>query len=245
MTISGATMLKKIVLLVAFTLAPLAGASQLPDYPFIHTSGSAQRYFMPDAGAVDFDVSASDTDPEAARALVDKQIAAISALLEAQGLSGDDVQIRDVHKDIRKADGNAVAAPLYDVRCKVHVNVRALAKWRDVVGPLINMPNLTNFYTEFSSSERDKIEGELIAMAVKDARRRADAIADGLGKKISGVAAVSNGALRNLGAALGLVTDNFRNSGAATNRVPTEKSDVLNIEIMKMGQPVDVIFRIK
>lgn len=238
-------MLKKIVLLAVFTLAPLAGASQLPDYPFIHTSGSAQRYFLPDAGAVDFEISASDSDPEAARARVDQQIAAISALVEAQGLVAEDVQIRGVRKEIRKGDPNAVGAPIYDLRCNVHINVRTLAKWRDVVGPLIDMPNLTSFYTEFSSSEREKIEGELIAMAVKDARRRADAIAEGLGKKVGAVAAVSNGALRNLGSAMGLVPADFRSGGGGNSASPVDKANVLNIEIMKMAQPVDVVFRIK
>lgn len=238
-------MLKKIVLLVAFALAPLAGAAQLPEYPFIHTSGSAQRYFLPDVGAVDFELSASDTDADAARAAVDRQIAVISALVEAQGLSVDDVQIRAVRKDIRKADANVVTAPIYDVRCTIHLNVRALDKWRDIVSPLLDMPNVTGFYTEFSSTEREKIEGELIAMAVKDARRRADAIADGLGKKVGSVAAVSNGALRNLGAAMGLVTADFRSGGNNSARTPMDKRDVLNIEIMKLTQPVDVVFRIK
>ncbi|HZV64738.1 MAG TPA: SIMPL domain-containing protein [Telluria sp.] len=237
-------MFKKIALAGALVMSPLlAGASQLPDYPFIHASGASALYVLPDIGEIDFEVGAANPDPEAARVIVEQRVAAIRALMAEQGVPESDIETRDVRKEMRKG-GDPAAAPSYDIKCSLHIKVRKLAAWRAIVQPLLDMPNLGGFSTTFGASEKDKIEMQLMTEAIADARRKAEAMAAALGRKLGPAAAVSSGALKNLGRSMGLVPPDFFGAGGG-QREPIKPSDFLNIDILKMAQPVDVIFRIK
>ena len=88
------------------------------------------------------------------------------------------------------------------------------------------------------------IEAELTAAAISDAQRKAGAMAAGLGKKLGPATAVSAGALKNLGNAMGLVQTDFFGRGGGQREQPVRR-DFLSSEILKMAQTVDMIFRIK
>ena len=47
-----------------------------------------------------------------------------------------DIDIRDVRKDIRKADPSQPGVVLYDIKCGVHIKVTDLSKWKALVAPL-------------------------------------------------------------------------------------------------------------
>ncbi len=233
------------VLMAFVVMYPVpASAAEFPDYPFIHTSGTGFTYVSPDQGEIDFEISLFNPEPEAARLAVEARIAEIRALLESNGIAAADIDIRDVRRDIRKADPNQPDVVLYDLKCGVHIRVGELSKWKAVVGPLIAMPNLDGFMIGFDSSKREQIEGELTAEAMKNARRRAEAIAAGVGRKLGLASAVSTGDLKNVTRAIGL-------GGAqqAAYRSPVrpdpDREGLLMIVPMKLSQSVDVIYRFK
>jgi uncharacterized protein YggE len=237
-------MLKKITLIAALILAPVAAsATDLPDYPFIHVSGTGAQYALPDIGELDFEISAHDADPGVARKIVETRVAELRALVESLALADTDVEIRDIRKEMRKADPGHPGELLYDIKCGVHIKVTDLTKWRALVSPMIDMANMDGFMTGFDSSNREKIEAELTAEAIKVARRKAEAIAAGFGKKLGPVSAVSSGELKNLSRAMGLTGIEMR--GRNVGRGDYDRNDLLMINIMKMAQSVDVIFRIK
>jgi uncharacterized protein YggE len=234
---------KKLVLVAGLALAPLANASQLPEYPFIHVNGSARTYAIPDIGEIDFQVVAADADPAVARATVEARLVEIRALLEEQGLEADAADARDLRQDIRK--GGDAAAPVYEIRCTVHLRISDLTKWGAIAGGLAAKPNLDGFYTEFGSTERDKIEADLTAKAILDARHRAEAMAASFGRKLGPVTGVTPAALKNLTGAMGLVQlDAFRRQNATNPQKPA-RGDLVNISPLEFGQSVDIIFRIK
>jgi uncharacterized protein YggE len=238
-------MLQKILGASLLAFIPFTvSASQLPEYPFIHVSGSASTYAVPDIGELDFLIVAADSDPAVARATVEARLAEIRTLAEGQGLAQDDVEVRDVRQEIRKGDA-ATASPAYEVKCTVHLTVRDLTKWAAIAGGLLAKPNLDGFATDFGATGRDKIEMELTAEAIKDARRRAEAMAAGFGRKLGPVTGVTAGALKNLTSAMGLVQADYFNRGNSSNPKRTERSEIANITNLKFAQPVDVIFRIK
>ena len=218
-----------------------AQASQLPDYPFIHVTGSASGYFMPDIGEIDFEVIAFDGDPEQARTLVETRVAEIRTLVERFGVAAEDLEVRDVRRYIRKG---SEAAPIYDTKCTVHINVRVLASWGNIVGGLLSMPNLDSFASTFGSVDRKAIEAKLFSEALADARRKGEGMAAAMGHKLGPVTAMSTGSLKNLGNAMGLVATEFFNRQVATDKEINRK-DMLSIELLKMAAPVDVIFKIK
>jgi uncharacterized protein YggE len=239
-------MLKKFVAIAALLLASLAAsASQLPDYPFIHMTGSAMQYVVPDSGAIDFEVIAADADPAVARKVVEDRVAEVRALVEAQGLATESLQVHDVRQSVQRTSrGDAPTA--YEVRCVVHIDVTDMSKWAALGGGLLGVQNLDTFATAFDTTEREKIEADLGTKAVHDAQRKADALAKGFGRKLGPVTAVTPGALKNLGNAMGLVTNDFssrRGTGPQAKRM--DKENIIGISVIPMALAVDVIFRLK
>jgi uncharacterized protein YggE len=240
--------LKKIIaaVLIAAPLAPFAAsATDLPDYPFIHTSGSAQRYAIPpDFAEIDFEVSAYNPDPAAAREVVEGRVAEVRALLASLGLPADDFEIRDIRKDMRKADPAQPGVVQYDIKAGVHIKVSDLSKWKALMTPLIAMPNVDGFMTVFDTSKREALETELTADAIKEARRKAEAIAVGLSRKLGPVNAVSTGDLRNVSRAMGLASGDVARYRAPARNDP-DREGLLQIVAMQFAKSVDVIFRFK
>jgi len=234
-------MFKHLVLACLWAALPCAAsASGLPSYPFIHASGFGSATVMPDLGQIDFEIAARDADPALAVQVVETRAAEIRALLDEQGIGPDAAEFRDLRKDMRNTDAGLV----YDVRCGVKLTVRDLAKWRLVVAPLLDKPNLDGFMTVFDTSERARIELELMQDAVKSARRKAEGMAAAFGRKLGAVNAVSSGELKNLTRAMNLAPSDYgRYSGG--KQTETGRAELLAINALKLAQPVEVIFRIR
>jgi len=228
-------MFKSLVLAVA--LLPFAAqASNLPDYPFIHTSGEGFTMIVPDMGEIDFDLSVFNADPEAATALLAQRAAQVQALM-AEGESS--ATVRDARKEMRAAEAD------YALRSSVHIVVRDLGRWRPLMQALLALPNVDHLSTTFARKDREQVERELVASAVRDAQRRAESMAAGFGKKVGAVSAVSSGQLRNLTGAVGLMPgDLYYRNNRTVDAAPADK-DFLAIEVLRWSQAVDVIFRIK
>ncbi|MYM68116.1 DUF541 domain-containing protein [Pseudoduganella sp. FT55W] len=223
-------------LVLALALLPLAvQASNLPDYPFIHTTGEGFAMVEPDMGEIDFDITAFNADAAAAVAMVAERVAQVQALM-VEGESS--ASIRDIRKEMRAAEGD------YAIRSSVHIVVRDLGKWRPLMQALLAMPNLDHMSTTFGRSDREQAERELTASAVKDAQRRAEAMAAGFGKKVGAVSAISSGQLRNLTNAVGLMPGDLYYRNRTVDAAPADK-DFLATEVLRWSQTVDVIFRIK
>jgi uncharacterized protein YggE len=239
-------MLKKIVVAAALVFVPFAAsASQLPDYPFIHASGNGVVYVAPDVGEIDFEISAHQADPEAARQVVEARIAEVRALVAALALPEADVQIRDVRKDMRKGETAQAGVIEYDIKCGVHIKVADISKWKALVSPLINMANVDGFMTGFDTSKREQFEAELTGEAIKSARRKAEAMAAGLGRKLGPVSGVSSGDLKNVTRAMGMAASEPTRFTRDVGRNEYDRDSLLLVTIMKLSQSVDVIFRIK
>lgn len=235
-------MLKRLCLALAIATLPLAAsASPLPAYPFVHVSADASVYRVPDIGAIDFEILVANVDPQLARTTVETRLAEVRALLQAQGVPLEDMETRDVRKE-QKKDGPP-EAPVYELRSSVHINMRDLSKWASVVGPLLDMPNLGSFATSFDSSLRDEVEAELMANALREARRRAEIIARGARRKLGPVTAVTPAGVKNLGYTMGLVRDDFSSRRASGANVA--RSEFLSIEALKLAQPIDVVFKLE
>jgi uncharacterized protein YggE len=238
-------MLKKFIVGAAMALVTFAAsASQLPEYPFIHASGNGFLYVPPDVGEIDFEISAHDADPAAARKVVEGRIAEVRALAAGLALPEGDVEIRDVRKDLRKGEAQPGGAQ-YDVKCGVHIKVREIAKWQALVSPLIDMANLDGFMTGFDVSKREEVETALTGEAIKAARRKAEAIAAGFGRKLGPVSGVSTGDMKNMTRAMGLAATEPARFNRPAGRGEYDRDALLMVTVMKMAQSVDVIFRIK
>jgi uncharacterized protein YggE len=233
-------MLKQLALVAALALPLAAGASPLPTYSFVHVSADASRYTTPNIGALDFLITAVESDPGQARVTIETRVAEVRTLLQEQGVPLADLETRDVR---REPGSNSAAQPTaQELRVSVHLIVRDLSKWRAVVAPLLDKPNLNSFTTSFDLVERDAFEAELMGDALREARRRAEIIAKGARRKLGAVTAVTPGGVKNMGAAMGLVRADY--SAGRSPPANVEARDFLSVDALKLVQPVDVVFRL-
>jgi uncharacterized protein YggE len=238
-------MLQKIIAIATLVLVPFAAsAGQLPDYPFIHANGSSWAYVPPDVGEIDFEIWGGHTNPEAARQLVEERINEVRALLAGLGLPAADIEIRDVRKEMRKGE-QVGGVTQYDIKCGVHIKVADLSKWKPLVSGLLNMANLDGFMTGFDTSRRAQVDAELIGEAIKVARGKAEAMAAGFGRKLGAVGGVSPGELKNLTRAMGMAANDQTRFTRAVGKSEYDRDGLLMINIIKMSQSVDVIYKIK
>jgi uncharacterized protein len=236
---------------IAFLLAlsgSAAGAADLPAYPFVHVTGSAFQSALPDVGSLDFEVVAVDADPAAARAVLEARMGEVRALMQQHGLDPDDAQAREVRQSVRKGEQGQSGAPLYEVRCDVHVNVKNLTVWPALAGGLLGKPNLDGFASSFDLSTMDQLVDELVTDAIRDARRRADVMAAAAGRRVGPVMGATPDQLKNLTTAMGLERGDFREPARRANGGRGEQTDrdqLLVIPALRLRQPVDVVFRLE
>jgi uncharacterized protein YggE len=236
-------MIRKLGVAAALCLAQaLAQAADLPAYPFVHVNGQGAAYAMPEVGEVEFEVSVADADPERARALIDERLSAIRTLLATYSVPDGDVMVRDVRRDMVKGQ----AQESYRLKCNVRIKVATLASWTAIVSGLLAMPELDEFGVSFdvAATTRAKLESELMAQALRDARKKAADIAAGIGRKLGPANGVSVGEVRNLSRAMGLTAVDFPRHASPGN-VKRDRDGLLAIDTIRLGQQVNVIYQLK
>jgi uncharacterized protein YggE len=219
-------------------------AADLPAYPFIHVSAYSSTVLMPDVGTVEFEIAAQDADPALALKTVETRIDEIRALMQQLGVAEADLEMRDIRREMKKEEQGG--AQFYDLRSSVKLTVRNLNNWKMLVQPLLDRPNIDGFMTGFDSSQRPKVEIELMGEAIRIARRKADGVAAGLGRKVGAVTGVSTEELKNLSRAMNLSPVEFSNyRGNQERKAPVDRAELVTVTTIKLQQPVDVIFRIQ
>ena len=234
--------MKRFCALLLLVVSPLfAVASPLPQYPFVHTAGTAYVTVIPDRGSIDFEVVVAAPVIDAAMATLAERSKAIQAVTSQYNIAVEDVELGDI-KRLRTKDGQGE-----ELKFTAHINVRNLASWAPLVQGLVAIPGLDGFVTEFATSEMEKIVDELTVDALKDAQRRAKVIASGVGRKLGAATGVSTGQIKNLGTSMGLVPSDFRTySGARDGGRPSSDVEaLLTISALKMNLNVDVVYRLK
>lgn len=225
---------------VLFCVACGSGhAAEFPDYHFVHTSGEAFLYVAPDNAEISFDLKAIDPDAELAFSRVTARIAELQALLTEQALP-DALSVGEVYREqLAAKDGNPESAVL---KCTVRIKMEDLAKWKAVIEPVLKMKDLEKLNVFFDTTQRDEIENQLLIEAGKNARKRADVMARSFGRQVTTASAITDGQLRNITAAIGLVTSNANTSRVKRMQAAAELS---SITTLKFAKSVDVVFRTK
>ena len=192
---------------------------------------------------------AVDADPAAGRAVLETRVGEVRALMQHLGLDPEDAVVREVRQTLRKGEQAAGGAPLYELRCEVKIKVRNLTVWPALAGGLLGKPNLDGFASAFDLEGAERVHDELMAEALRDARRRAEVMAAALGRRVGPAMAATPEALKNLSTAMGLAREEFRyqRSKDASNARPRgeDREQLLVIPALKWSQPVDVVFRLE
>jgi hypothetical protein len=179
-----------------------AQAAAFPSYPFIHSTGSAERYLPPDIGEIEFDLVQRGTDAAAVLQAMQAKAEQVQAALRAQNVADDDVMSFDLQKSTQAKPGGEEAAQggMVQLRRGFRVKVRDLQTWAAIIEPLLADSAVTQIDVQFSRLDRDKIRAELDIEAADDARAHGTRLAKAFGRKLDAPVAITTGDVKQLGA---------------------------------------------
>jgi uncharacterized protein YggE len=157
-------------------------------------SGSAEIKVQPDSAKISFSVTEFNKDAKEASLKVFKQGQAILAIANELGIPKEQVTSSEYRKTTkRKRDDhyNDLDILGYDVSQDYTIEINKIAQYSTLADQLLKLGNLENIRTSFDISNRQALEGDLLKQATKDAKRRANNLADGMGVKVISVHALS------------------------------------------------------
>ena len=169
-----------------------AGTDTPPEHT-ISVGGQGKVTVVPDMATVSLGVNVERDSAKAARQAAADQMTRIVAALKALGIADADI-----------ATANVSLGPVYDyptnaqpkirgyqLQNTVTVTVRDLDKVSDVIDDSVQAGATAVNGVTFDVKDRAAAEATAREQAVKDARAKADTIANGLGVSIRGVASVA------------------------------------------------------
>ena len=187
-----------VVVLSAAILIPRQAMAEQPILNLISVNGEAQTQVKPDVATARFGV---ETNAPTAKAVQNdnatKMTAVIDALVAA-GISKDDIQTDNysVYPQYEWHDEKSVAKQvLVGFRCNNSVVVRIsdISKVGDVIDAAADAGANSIGSISFGLKDSTAVREEMVAKAVKNARSKADIMAEAAGVHILGVHSISDG----------------------------------------------------
>ena len=193
-------MIKKVTVLVmlVFAIRGNVMASALPEFPFIGVRGEAEIDVKPDVVKLRFDVVAFSEKPGEALQQTQQRSSQLVALAEELGIPKENIESYGlVNETIRQSNRKNGYQPTeilgYEVSQSFSIKMTQLDKYSIFIDRLIALGNVTRVTPSFDVQNRDEIRRGLIAEASKDARQKAEALANAMGVRIKSVFAINQG----------------------------------------------------
>jgi len=175
-----------IVLVIAYFINSTQGA------PVITAQGQASLKAQPDLVSVYVLIESRNTTAELAQASNSALAKVVTNRLEAVGYTNDSLQLAsyNVYPDYDWSDGKQTMKG-YVVSQQLVVYVKDFSQVSKIVNEVVGAGALVSSINfELSSAKQNDYKTQLLAEASSDARVKAQAIAEGLGKKLGALVAV-------------------------------------------------------
>ncbi len=174
--------------LLVLTLATPAVAQQPPAPPVIVTTGEGLVKQAPDRAWVTIAAESRARTAQDAQRLNTDAMTAVVEKIKSSGIAADAIQTTgyNLQPEFDYAQGKQTLRG-YVARNQVQVRVDALAKTGDVIAAAVGTGATNVSGVRFDLKNRDAVEREALTLAVRDARRRADAAASGASVQIDRV----------------------------------------------------------
>lgn len=247
----------KLFVCVIMIFAQSVFAGDVPNFPYLIASGSAEIKVQPDSAKISFSVTEFNKDAKEASLKVFKQGQAVLAIAKELGIPKEQVTSSEYTKATkRKRDDhyNDLDILGYDVSQDYTIEINNIAQYSVLADQLLKLGNLENIRTSFDVSNRLVIEGDLLKQATKDAKKRANDLAEGMGVKVISVYALSQDfSLSSYKAVFG-VRDYSGANMSAPDFVPPPSLDFVPDSVhsnmfvpktIELRTSVNVVFKIK
>ncbi|QYJ93171.1 oxidative stress defense protein [Shewanella spartinae] len=184
-----ATLFGSLVFTGSLLALPNAAAAEL-NFPHIETVGTSELVVKADMAELTVEVVTKSDNPAKAKAGSDKAVSDFLARLAKAGIAREDVQ---------SANLNLRPDYLYDPETRTNkeigylasrqvvVTLRALDKLNDLLDSALQQGINRIHQINFKSSKEAEMIEQARLMAIKDAKQKAAALAEGFGERLDGV----------------------------------------------------------
>jgi hypothetical protein len=182
--------MKALAVVLFLALAPPAFAQQAPPPgpPVIVTTGEGVVKQAPDRAWVTIAAESRARTAQDAQRMNTEAMTAVIDKIKASGIPADAIQTTayNLQPEFDYANGKQTLRG-YVARNQVEVRIDTLAKTGDIIAVSVGTGATNVSGVRFDVKDRESLEREALRMAVRDARRRADAAASGAGVAIDRV----------------------------------------------------------
>ncbi len=157
----------------------------------VTTTGSSETKIMPDLAVVYLNIQSINTSAQDAKDEVNTVTDNVMTALVKLGLSRDDIETEQfsIYPNYDWNNGQKITG--YTATQSLKISITDFQNVGKYVDAGVNNGALVSYINfELSQKEQNKLKAQQLAEATQDARAKADAIAEGLGKKVSGVESV-------------------------------------------------------
>jgi uncharacterized protein YggE len=226
---------------------PVAGAADIPEYPFVFVIGKADADLPPDMASCTLTLRARDPDPGKAATVVATRLQAVLTTLGANQVQAADIESFRVAKQAITSQRDLVDPVRiegYELWRTLKFKLYRLDSLAPIVDSLTAAPNVTDLDCQFDRTDSAAQEAELLTKALHDARDQADRLAGPLGRHVVAAAAVSRSPFDSISSALGVGSQsNFLQARDRMFRKSVTADALLVPATIHLSASVNVLFR--
>jgi uncharacterized protein YggE len=240
---------KRSILATALSVAAtVAGAAQIPEYPFVSAPGSADSKVAPDIAHCALTVSVRDADASKAAAAVQSRFEAVLAMFAAGHVADADIEADKVDKNVlTENEHETVGIKGYELARHVSFTSRQLESLPPLEQSLLHAPNVTDISCRFDRTDRAALEADLMTSALKSAREEAERLAAPLGRHVVAAMAVSKVSFADIPGEFGF-GDRQMISASASRRMFKRSAladELLVPATVELSESVNVLFKVE
>ena len=205
----------KLPLLILLLSALSVFASEIPAFPFTVVNGEAKSKVRPDLVEIDIDLLAFDKSSEASLDTINQTMKLVIEVLQKNKIDLKVLEATDYYKKtIRdKVDGKELEILGYEISRDISFRWKQIDKYPDLAAELVKIDGVSRVTSDFTVSNEDEVKLGLISDACEKAKKKAAALASGLGVKLGKPYAIKDSGFRSSWGELFGVAEMFIGSG--------------------------------
>ncbi|MAZ88993.1 MAG: hypothetical protein CL693_15300 [Cellvibrionaceae bacterium] len=228
-------------------IAPLSYGNDLPDFPFVSVTGSADKEVPPNYANINVQTFVYDTSSTVAVNHNNRVMERVFKLLKQYEVDQETANATDINKrEKRRRDTQREHLEIvgYEVSRRLSFQLNELARYSELVNALNAIDFVTEVDGRFDTSERDTVERALQAETSQSSRVIADHLAQSLGVDIDSVYGISQDRNFHYGTARFAYYDQPVSALYAPRDNPNRML-LLVPKSIRLSQQVSVLYRLK
>ena len=166
--------------------------AQYTEKPFVAVQGSATEYAIPNEILISFTVHERSDNLITARQQGSQKVREAVEFLKNQGVAEKHIQTQYQNIGTRMKNHDSNEVNFYEFRQSLNVCITNLKTYDTIIDGLINIGIFNVGSPNFRTTELEKIEKEVHKKAVKDAKAKAEMLANELGQSIGKALQISD-----------------------------------------------------